>query len=159
MNHIFRRLMAVGSLTLFTMAFVLPVSARTYTKIEVLELYSGDKLSSGYTIDKHTCDFDMETSDMVFYIYSAYTDGTIDGAWIKYLGHKYTNLTGLIKSKNKKFYQIVLKSDAGESSNEYGRMTFKLNIKKKNPDVGHGTVAVKRKATDNFAACVSQSLY
>src|SRR3989338_802496 len=122
----------------------LPAAAKTYTKVEVLEMYAGSKLSSGYTIDNHTCDFDFETSDMVFYIYSAYTDGTIDGAWIKYLDHKYKNLTGLIKSKNKKYYQIVLRSDEGESSNEYGRMIFKMNIKKKDPDIGHGTVSAKR---------------
>lgn len=137
----------------------LPVSAKTYTKVEVLEMYAGSKLTSGYVIASHTCDFDFKTVDMVFYIYSAYTDGTIDGAWVKYLGHKYQNLNGLIKSKNKKFYQIVLRSDAGEAGNEFGRMIFKMNIKKKKPDIGHGTVQVKRTASDNYSACSSKSTF
>ncbi|EKD76345.1 MAG: hypothetical protein ACD_43C00144G0002 [uncultured bacterium] len=151
----------LGVLLSFILCAVPAVTAaKTYTKIEVLNMYYQTKLSTGYVLDSHTCDFDMETSDLQFYIASAYSDGTIDNAYIKYLGHKYKNLTGKIKSKNKKYYQISLNSAADQSTAEYGKMKFKLNIKKTDPAaLSHGTVKVTRADSDDFAACSSEAHY
>ncbi|MBI4407232.1 MAG: hypothetical protein HY565_01915 [Candidatus Kerfeldbacteria bacterium] len=156
--HIVQKLIAVTTLTAVTL---LPVvaSARTYTKVEVLEIY-GAELSTGYELNNHNCDYDFVTSDLVIDIKSAFTDGTIDNAYIRYLGHKYKNLTGDIHSKNKKYYQILLQSADDTLTSEYGQLTFTLNIKKKNPyATSHGKAKVKRSASDDYEACSSKATF
>lgn len=135
-------------------------SAKTYTKIEVLNIYYRVKLSTGYDLNSHTCDFDFSTSDLEVYIANAYDNGLIDDAWVRYLDHKYKNLTGEIKSKNKKYYQITLSSNSNQATSEYGRMVFKFDIKKKNPyATAHGNAKVKRQASNNFEACSSKATF
>lgn len=157
--HSLQKFIAAITLTAVT---VLPVvaSARTYTKVEVLEIYAGSELSTGYELNNHDCDYDFSTSDLLIKIQGAFTDGTIDKAYVDYLDHKYKNLTGDIHSKNKKYYQILLQSSDDTLTSEFGQVTFTMNIKKKKPyATAHGTVKVKRSASDDYEACSSKATY
>lgn len=154
-----KKIIAAFMTVLFS-ALPIVTSAKTYTKVEVLNMYYQLKLSTSYDLNSHTCDFDFSTTDLQFYIASAYDDGSIDDAWIRYLDHKYKNLTGEIKSKNKKYYQITLRSDSDQLTGEFGRLVFKLNIKKKDPTAtSHGNVKVTRNASNNFSACSSKATF
>lgn len=157
--HSIQKLIAVTTLAAVT---VLPVvaSARTYTKLEVLEIYAGSELSGNYEVNNHDCEYDFSTTKLLVKIQGAFTDGTIDQAYVRYLDHKYKNLTGDIHSKNKKYYQVSLQSSADTLTAEFGQVKFTMNIKKKKPYATvHGTVKVKRSASDDYEACSSKATY
>lgn len=134
--------------------------AKVYTKVEVLEILLNTYYLESYDIGSLDCDFDFDTSDHKLVVNIAYSDGYIEDASVKYLGHKYTGLTGWLTKKNDTYYLLTLKGPKSAANKEYGRITYKAKIKRNDPygDM-KGTISLKRSETDSFSACSAQSSF
>ncbi|MEK7540541.1 MAG: hypothetical protein AAB558_04820 [Patescibacteria group bacterium] len=134
--------------------------AKIYTKVEVLEILLNNFYTEGYDIETLDCDFDFSTSDLKLALNSAYSDGYVEDAQVRYLGHKYTGLTGWLTKKDDTYYLLTLKGPKSAGEKEYGRITFKAKIKRRNPygDM-KGTITVKRTDSNSFSACSAKSSF
>lgn len=156
-----KKIASVMASAVFATSLLLPsiASAKVYTKVETLEYLLNYFVYNSYDLTTD-CDFDYSLDELRLAVNSAYTDGSVDDATVRFLGHKYKGLTGELTKKNDTYYLLTLKGPKSALNKEYGRITYKAKIKRRAiEDIYHGTVTIKRNQSSNFSACSADSTF
>lgn len=133
--------------------------AKIYTKVETLDYLLNYFIYNSYDLT-NDCDFDYSLDELRLAVNSAYTDGTVDDATVRFLGHKYKGLTGALTKKNDTYYLLTLKSPKSALNKEYGRLVYKAKIKRRDIEATyHGTITIRRNETSNYSECSADSSF